>query len=120
LVAGTQIRIDNVARGIHNTYIIQEVKAQGTGGGAYTYDVTCGAWNWQLADVILASTRSQALEDLSQESETDIIQVEVGSFTLKAQFTVTTASRPSGGYYARATPVGDGHDAYSGLFTITS
>jgi hypothetical protein len=120
LVAGTQIRIDNDVRGIHNTYIIQEVRAQAIGGGAYAYDVTCGAWNWQLADVILASTRSQALEDLSQESQTDIIQVETNSFTLKVQAAVTTATRPSGGYYARATPVGDGHDAYAGLFTITS
>lgn len=120
LVAGTQIRIDNRARGLHNTYVIQEVKAQGIGNGAYSYDVTVGAWSWQLADLLLANARSQATEDLQSEAETTVIQVETTLVTITTSFVVTTETRTSGGYYARTAPLGDGHDAYAGLFTITS
>jgi hypothetical protein len=120
LLAGQLLRIDHNVRGIHNNYIIQSVKVKPLGAGNFAYDVTCGGWNWNLVDVLVQAGRQGMFNDnLTNESE-DVVQDEAVFFGLSFHVVITTQTRTSGGYYARTAPVGDGHDAYAGLFTITS
>ena len=57
--------------------------------------------------------------DLNDESQ-DVVNAEQVYQNLGVHFVWIKTVRTSGGYYARATAVGDGHDAYSGFFTVTS
>ena len=121
LQAGMMLRIDHNVRGIHAAYIVQTVKIQPLGNGQFQYEVDLGAWNWNLVDVLTQAGKQGNLidqTDLNDESQ-DVVNAEQVYQNLGAHFVWTPHVRTSGGYYARATALGDGHDAYCGLFTVT-
>jgi hypothetical protein len=119
--AGMLLRVDHNVRGIHNAYIVQSVKTKPLGNGQFEYTVELGAWNWNLVDIMVqAGKLAHLIDQLDDESE-DVVTAEQINQNLGAHIVLLSPiTRTSGVYYARATPVGDGHDAYPGLFTITS
>jgi hypothetical protein len=131
LLAGQVLRIDHSVRNIHDNLVIQEVdsKPRSNGGGNMQYEVTCGAWNWNFADVL----KSAAAFAVPSDSNTDENQGQVTVLsmheTIKAAYSMlipTTAQsgapgkQAGGQFYARATALDDGHDAYPGFFSVTS
>ncbi len=122
LVPGTVISVNNTVRGINANFMIQSVEGFFQGGGVagtIKYHVVCGAWHWNVVDVLMNMLRSGQPLDTNIDGEGNPIQVpDVPGENIVATFTVTTSTRTQGGYYPRATPVGDGHDAYPGLASI--
>jgi hypothetical protein len=96
--AGTQLRIDNSARGIHNTFMIQKVTTKPIGGGFYDFEVECGAWNWHLADVLLAASRYMTPQDDSTDENTTPIQAQQVTVTIGVHTTVATVTHATGTY----------------------
>lgn len=120
LAAGQLLRIDHTVRAIHNAYIVQSVKTVPLGNGQFEYQVKLGGWDWNLVDVLVQAGRQGMIQDqLTNESE-DVVQAYDNPFGLSSTIAITQATRTSGQYYARTAPLNDGHDAYAGLFTITS
>lgn len=119
LASGQILRVDHAARNIHKSFIIQSVNVTPKGGGGFfEYTITCGAWNLNLVDIVMELARQATPEDESStEQETTIAITQVNE-AVGIHETWTTATRTMGMYYPRATPVGDGHDAYPGLFSI--
>ena len=123
LQAGQLMHIVNAVRGLNGTYIIQEVKADYIGSvdiGVFKYEVTMGAWNWNLVDVVTKLAVAATQPDDSTSSTTVVVTVQQAQHAIVPTFSLTVSSRTMGGYYARATAVGDGHDAFPGFTTITS
>jgi hypothetical protein len=121
LQAGMLLRIDHNIRAIHNAYIVQSVKVQPLGDGNFQYEVDLGAWNWNLVDVMMQAGRQGNLIDQLDDESQDVVTAQENIQNLGAHIVwMTPLTRTSGAYYARATALGDGHDAYPGLFTITS
>ena len=122
LVPGTVITVVNRVRNINGNFIIQSVEGFFQGGGAtgtIKYHVVCGAWHWNVVDVLMSMLQSGQPLDTNIDGTGNPIQVpDVPGDTVTATFTVTTSTRTQGGYYPRATPVGDGHDAYPGLASV--
>ena len=57
--------------------------------------------------------------DTNIDGEGNPIQVpDVPGENIIVTFAATTSTRTEGGYYPRATPLGDGHDAYPGLASV--
>jgi hypothetical protein len=122
LVPGTVITVNNTVRGISGNFMIQSVEGffmGGGTGGTIRYHVVCGAWHWNVVDVLMSMLRGGAPLDTNIDGSGNPIQVpDVPGDTLTATWTVTTSTRTEGGYYPRATAVGDGHDAYPGLASV--
>jgi hypothetical protein len=102
LQAGTQLRIDNSARGIHNTFMIQKVTTKPIGNGFYDFEVECGAWNWHLADVLLAASRYMTPQDDSTNESTTPIQAQQVTVNIGVH-TVATATVTGSGTYVYGT-----------------
>ncbi len=98
LVAGTQISLTNAARGIAGTYMIQKVTTRPIGGGYYDFEVECGAWNWHLADVLLAASKYLAPQDDSTDESTTPIQAEEVMANIGVHVTATATVTGSGTY----------------------
>ena len=120
LQAGMLLRIDHNVRNIHNAYIVQSVKIKPLGNGQFQYEVELGAWNWNLVDILCQAGKVGNLIDQNDDESQDVVNAEQVYQNLGVHIVMNKSSRTSGGYYARATAVGDGHDAYPGFFTITS
>ena len=118
LQAGMLLRVDNQYRNIHATFIIQQVETKPLGGGQFVYDVTCGAWNWNVVDMVRVAVRQGQRNDQSANEQATPVQLQSNVSILKATYTVTTLTRTQGQYYARSTAAGDGKDAYSGLSSV--
>jgi hypothetical protein len=122
LVPGTVITVNNSVRGINANFMIQSVEGFFMGGGTsgtIRYHVVCGAWHWNVIDVLMSMLRGGTPLDTNIDGEGSPIQVpDVPVDTVDLTFTVTTSTRTQGGYYPRSTPLGDGHDAYPGLASI--
>ncbi len=125
LQAGQIIHVDNTVRGIHDNFIIQEVETVVLGGAGapaneWQYELTLGAWSWNLIDVMRSAMYLATPADTSTDaSSTELDALETYD-NLKATVTQTIAYYNSTVYYARLTAVGDGNDAYCGLCSITS
>ena len=120
LQAGMRVLVINSLRGLNTTFRIQSVTTVFLGGGVVRYDVQAGAWDWKLADILMAAARySQQADQNFDELNVTLQALELVEH-MKVTDTWTIHTRQSGQYYARATAVGDGHDAYPGLSTITS
>jgi hypothetical protein len=119
LQAGMLVRIDHSVRNIHDTYQVQKVTYQAHGNGVYFYEVELGAWKWSIVDVLMWADR-HGLNDQTEDVSEDVINAQQLLANVAVTTSLTTSLRTGGGYYARTAPVGDGHDAYAGLFTITS
>jgi hypothetical protein len=122
LVPGTVITVNNTVRGISGNFMIQSVEGTFMGGGqsgTIKYHVVCGAWHWNVVDVLMSMLRGGAPLDTNIDGSGNPIQVpDVPIDTVDVTFTITTSTRTQGGYYPRLTPVGDGHDAYPGLASV--
>jgi hypothetical protein len=118
LQAGMVIQVTNAVRGISGTYLVQEVETEPLGGPNFVYHLTLGAWNWGLIDFLLKLPTLATFQD-DQNTSTQTVQLSQVQSNVEVHDSWQYATR-SGPYYARATPVGDGHDAYPGFFTISS
>lgn len=117
LKPGTLLYIKNTIKGINNTYIVQEVSVVPLGGGNFAYDVTVGAWNWNLVDTVLQLAQAATPADTASQDNTAAIQVQQLAETIHTSDAVTKKVRGgSGSYLWRTTPVGDGKDIYWGLW----
>ena len=117
--AGALIQIKNTVRGIHASYIVQEVKITPMGGGNFRYSLSLGAWHWNLIDFLLKLPSLAAFQD-DQTDTQDIVVIQSVQSNIKIHDAWTKKESQHGVYYARSAPVGDGHDAYCGFFTISS
>jgi hypothetical protein len=120
LAAGQLLRIDHNVRDIHAAYIVQSVKVQPLGNGVFQYEVDLGAWNWNLVDVMMQAAKGAGLIDQLDDETQDVVTATQVQASIGLHFAWSNELRTAGGYYARSTPVGDGHDAYPGLFTVTT
>lgn len=118
LQAGQLLNVKNVTRGINTTYLIQEVATTVIGGGTFQYEVTCGAWNWNVVDVLMKLAMNPM--DTSTTENVIAVTINTATFNIGQTFLWTKSIRTMGGYFARTTAVGDGHDAYPGFFSITT
>lgn len=120
LQSGMAISLYHSIRQINSVFIVQEVDTKPLGNGIFQYDITLGAWNWSMVDVLNHVISALIPEDDStDESETPVDDEEADDqLTLTDTATATTAN--FGGYQAHASALGDGHDAYCGFSSITS
>jgi hypothetical protein len=126
LQSGQTISIYNSVRGINKAYLIQEVDLVPLGAGQFAYDVSLGAWSWNMVDILIQATNAAYNAGLAPTNDnangvtTNAIQIQQVASNMSVSTTLSTSTRTWGGYYARTTALGDGHDAYAGLFSISS
>lgn len=120
LTSGMAIRIDHFVRGIHDTFIIQEVDTTPDGNGYFEYQVTLGAWNWNLVDVFNHLIQSAQPQDDATQEDTIPIDDQEQDESFHIGFSAVTITTNHGGYCAHASALGDGHDAYCGFSSISS
>ncbi len=120
LQSGMAIRVDHSIRGIHTTFIIQEVDVVPKGNGLFEYALTLGAWNWSLVDLLNHLIRAASTDDTSSQEDTTVVDDQELFDQMHASFTVAKTVQNFGGYKAHATVIGDGFDAFAGFASITS
>ena len=120
LSSGMMVRVDHYKRGIHGTFQIQKVTYESQGRGIFHYALELGAWQWNMVDVLMQVSRAIFAENVDLNPAEETVTANVLAVGVTASVAVTASQRTPGGYYARTAPLGDGHDAYAGLFTITS
>lgn len=118
--SGQTVKVVNALRGINGTYLVQEVETEPLGAGSFVFHLTLGAWNWNIIDVVVKLAQGAAVQDNSVAE--DVSTLVVSTVAVKAAVTSAWVKKAEtvGPYYARSTPVGDGHDAYPGFSTIAS
>jgi hypothetical protein len=121
LQPGMLLPVVHTVRGIDETFVVQEVHVVPLGAGKFRYELTLGAWNWNLIDVLvqLAGTATAQNDNTEEDTVAVDILIPVQDATLH-EVVLHGANHQMGVYYARSTPVGDGHDAYPGFFSISS
>lgn len=111
LQAGQTVRIDTAQKGIHANFIIQKVTTVPLGAGKFAYDVDCGAWNWNMVDLLLQTAALLTPADMASTEDNTPIQVEqLADSVTTAETVVKYARGGSGSYNWRTSFVGDGHD----------
>lgn len=114
LQAGQQLQLTNTVRGINNTYIIQEVTAQPVSPTTVQYEVTLGAWNWNLVDVLQNLARATAGNDMTEVETITPTKVDIRPATSAVlSITTNTLTRSMGQYNP-----GAGLGMYPGLSSI--
>lgn len=111
---GQMVRIDHNVRKIHDSYIVQQVDIVPLGKGSFRYDLTLGAWNWNLVDLLHIVSEAATPQDDASDVSTVATQVKQLLEVNHTSDSVGTTTRIFP-YYTRTAPVGDGHDAYVGL-----
>lgn len=120
LRAGMMVKVVNAIRGVNKSYLIQEVDVEPLGGGNFVYHLTCGAWNWNMIDIMVKLAQAAAVNDQTAAEAPSLLQVQQVTVNANTTTTWVKKSETTGPYYARSTAVGDGHDAYPGFATISS
>lgn len=125
LQSGQVLHVNHPIRGINNSYVIYEVKTVPLGAGMFRYDVSCGAWNWNLTDVLMKAMNALMPNSAATTEENDgqtynATSIQQSFVNAIATYTTATKTYIPGQFYARSAPVNDGHDAYAGRFTISS
>lgn len=118
IMAGQIVRVDHTVRNIHKSFIVQTVQVNPKGGGFFEYVLTMGAWHVNIVDAVLQLARLATPEDDSSTETESTIEIASVAENVGMNLTLTTSTRTMALYYPRLTPVGDGHDAYPGLFSI--
>jgi hypothetical protein len=111
---GQTLRVDHNVRNIHASFIVQQVDVVPLGAGSFRYDLQCGAWNWNLVDLMHLVAEAATPFDDASDNSTVATQVKQVNETLTTADSVfrTTRTYP---YLFRAAPVGDGQDGFFGL-----
>jgi hypothetical protein len=126
LKAAQTIHVKSATRSVNESYLIQEVDLIPLGGGKFAYDLTLGAWSWNMVDVIMAATNAAFAAGVADTNDAangvveNAVQVEQMEENLQSTMVLSTQVRTYGQYYARLVALGDGHDAYCGLFSVSS
>lgn len=121
LQAGMLLSITNTKRGINSVYVLQEVDYVPLGAGNFEYDLTLGAWNWNLVDILMLFAQAQTPQDTNADESLEDVIIQTVTESVGAHDTMAiTKTQTFGQYYARAAAVGDGHDAYPGFASISS
>lgn len=122
LQAGQILRVDHNTRNIHDSFVIQEVHTfLRPNGGALVYEITLGAWNWNIVDVLKSAVHFSTAQDTNTDENETPLYVSEEYENLKVTFSMSiVATHQTGVFYARSAAVGDGHDAYPGFFSVTS
>jgi hypothetical protein len=118
--AGQLLDVANSVRDISSSFMVQKVSTKPLGSGNFEYTIDLGAWNWNLVDLLVATAREAGASDDSTDEDISIVQVNEAVEASEIVDVITTTTTTSGVYYSRSATSGDGHDAYSGFFTITS
>ena len=118
--AGMAIHVTNALRGINGTYLVQAVDINPLGGGNFVFRLTLGAWNWNLLDFLLKLPTLAAFQDDTPDEVTTLLNILSVSTNVMVHDAWTKSAVGNGPYYARATVVGDGHDAFPGFATIST
>jgi hypothetical protein len=124
--SGQLLNIFHSARNINGTYMVQEVDTKALGNGLFQYDITCGAWNYNVVDSIMAATQAAYQANLSPTNDTangqdvSVLQITQQAENVGVHEAWVHSTRQYGAYKARASAVGDGHDAYCGLCSVSS
>lgn len=121
LIAGQTIVVHNTLRGINNvSFLLQEIDTEPLGAGNFVYHLSLGAWNWNVIDVITKLTQAAAGIDRSTTENTLLLIVVQAMTNANAHVVTAMNNIHSQPYYARASAVGDGHDAYPGFATVST
>ncbi|GHO55529.1 LamG domain-containing protein [Ktedonobacter robiniae] len=118
LQSGMVLRVDHSIRGIHDSFIVQEVDIKPMGNGFFEYDVTCGAWNWSMVDILNHLFAAAQPNDTSSQESTTQIDDQEQNENLSLSFSVSTTTTKFGTYLAHTFALGDGRDAYAGFCSI--
>lgn len=118
LQSGMLLSVTHNTRGISGTFLIQEVDVQPLGAGNFQYNLTCGAWNWNLVDFIMSTAQSAATDDTSTDETATIAEVKQESENLTVVDSWSKQTRTMSNYLLRTSAVGDGRDLYFGLASL--
>lgn len=125
LRSGQIVSLSHSIRGITGKFMVQEVDTVPLGAGTFQYNLTLGAWRLSLVDVVMSTIAAAHAAGINLASDaqdngdiTNAIQVQQMLEAVKMQEGWTMKTHATAQFYARATPLGDGHDAYCGLATI--
>lgn len=74
--SGMLLRVDHDSRNIHETFLVQEVDIQPLGGGAFEYQITAGAWHWNLVDFVMTTALNASVSDASSDESAVATQIQ--------------------------------------------
>jgi hypothetical protein len=120
LQAGQLLRVISTTQAIDDVFLIQKVQTKPLGGGNFQYTVDCGAWNWNLIDLLVATARDTNANDDYTDEDLSVVQAQETVEAASLAIVITTSDHTSGQYYSRSVASGDGFDAYSGNFTVNT
>lgn len=118
LQAGQTLKVVNSVKGVNGSFIIQSVVTKPLGAGQFEYEVTAGAWRWDMVDLMSKLTNAATPDDTSQNETSVPVIVEQMSANLKVSATIASHARPMSSYEFETTPTGASTDAYFGMFTF--
>ena len=115
LHAGMVVNITNGLQGMDSAYLVQEVQIKPLGAGNFEYTAHCGAWNWNIIDVLKQSVMAGTADDSSANDSLVTVVVEQLNAPAHTHITMSTQTRAMSQYYFRTTALNDGHDFKFGL-----
>jgi hypothetical protein len=114
LQQGQQLLLTDTVRGINQVFIIQEVITTAISPTTARYEVTLGAWNWNLVDVLQSVAQRTALTDQTEIETITPTQVQVNTVVSAVlSIALNPSTRTMGGYHP-----GAGLGMYPGLSSI--
>lgn len=115
---GQTIRVDDQVRHIHASFQVQVVHTTPLGYGQFKYEISLGAWNWNLVDIFKKSIQMATPQDSSSEDDSTSVVVQQAVIQAGVSDVWTKIPRAHGNYHAHATPLNDGQDGYAGFCSL--